>query len=52
MRHCCSAVKNKGCLVRGFLGDYDLTVTSGGTTTVATASMPNKAGQSVTITLP
>jgi hypothetical protein len=38
--------------VRGFLGDYDLTVTSGGTTTVVPASMPTKAGQSVVIKLP
>ena len=48
----CTSDASGSCLVRGFLGDYELTVTSGGTTTVATASMPSKAGQSVTITLP
>jgi hypothetical protein len=38
--------------VRGFLGDYELTVTSGSASTVVTTSMATKAGQNVTITLP
>jgi hypothetical protein len=48
----CTSDASGSCLVRGFLGDYELTVTSGGTTTVVPASMPTKAGQSITITLP
>jgi GH35 family endo-1,4-beta-xylanase len=48
----CTSDASGSCLVRGFLGDYDLTVTSGGTTTVVPASMPTKAGQSVVIKLP
>jgi GH35 family endo-1,4-beta-xylanase len=48
----CTSDASGLCLVRGFLGDYELTVTSGSTTKVVPASMPTKAGQSITITLP
>jgi GH35 family endo-1,4-beta-xylanase len=48
----CTADASGACQVRGFLGDYELTVTSGSTTKVVAASMPSKAGQSITVTLP
>ena len=48
----CTSDASGSCQVRGFLGDYDLTITSGSASAVVTTSMATKAGKSVTVTLP